>query len=142
MGVITFSREIDVDQPKQKNYVKATDRESGEIRYSANWITSKRTFYSVYDDRIEIGSWKVPFDEIKDIILYKTKQMFIPVSVLAIQTAEKNYQIGFNPWVDPVKNIPIEVRTETTQLKYSAFSLVIRLIAFGYLIYLAWDKLS
>lgn len=128
-----------MEKPKQKNYVKATNRESGEPRYSSSWLLAKRTFFSVYDDRVEIGSWKIPFEDIKDIVLYKTKQMFIPVSVLVIQTDEKNYQVGFNPWVNPVKNIPKEVRIEKVRLKYSIFSIVIRVVLVVYIVYWIWS---
>ena len=118
--------------------MKATDKESGDPRYSHNWTMAKRTFFLVFSDRIEIGSWIIPFNSIKAIILYRTKQIFIPVSVLAIQTNDRNYQVGFNPWVNPIKNIPIEVRIENVRLKYSAFGVAIRLVVVGYLFYWLW----
>ena len=129
-----------MDKPLQTNYVKATDKEAGTPRYSHNWALSKRTLYKVYSDRLEIGNWIIPFSDIKDIVVYKTKQMFIPVSILNIQTEEKNYQIGFNPWVNPVKNIPQKVRYEKIRLKYSAFSRVIRIAVVAYIIYTLWES--
>lgn len=124
----------------QKNYVKATNKEAGEPRYSHNWAMAKRAFYKVYSDHLEIGDWVIPFNEIKDIVLYKTKQMFIPVSVLNIQTEKENYQIGFNPWVNPIKNIPFNVRSESIRLKYSIFSIVIRAAIVAYILYWLWER--
>ncbi len=127
-----------MDKPLQKNYVKATDKEPGAPRYSQNWAFAKRTFYKVFADRVEVGGWVIPFGEIKDIVLYKTKQMFIPVYVLDIQTEEKNYQIGFSPWADPLKNLPMSVKSERIRLKYSPYSMIIRLALVGILIYWVW----
>lgn len=117
-------------------FVKATNKEKGEPKYSHNWTLAKRTFFKVYTDRIEVGNWIIPFNEIKDIVLFRTKQMFIPVYVLNIQTEEENYQIGFNPWVDPTRNIPLNVRHKDVQMTYSTYSVVVRVAVVAYLAYL------
>ncbi|MCC6605340.1 MAG: hypothetical protein IT327_19185 [Anaerolineae bacterium] len=123
-----------MEKPLQRNYVKATDKETGPPRYSKNWLIAKRAFFEVYSDRLEIGNWIIPYNEIQDIVLFETKQGLFSVHLLQIETTEKNYQIGFNPWVNPIEYIPLEVRREKVQMQYSYFSIALRLTLATYLL--------
>jgi len=60
--------------------------------------------------------------------------------VLSIQTEEMNYQIGFNPWVNPVKNIPLEVQVQSIRLGYSPFSIVVCVAVVAYIVYWVWRE--
>ena len=58
-----------------KCMTKATNRESGEPRYSQNWAMSKRRIFKIVTDKITCGSWTFNISKITNVILYKTKQM-------------------------------------------------------------------
>jgi len=125
---------------KYKCWCKATNREGSEPRYSQNWVASKRAWFKVYGDRIECGSWVIPFSEVKQAIIYNTRQMFIPVQVLQVVTEQGRFQFGFNPWASPSKHLTLDMRQEIIRLKYSPFSIVVRVLVLGCLAYWVWDR--
>jgi hypothetical protein len=125
---------------KYKCWCKATNREGSEPRYSQNWVASKRAWFKVYGDRIECGSWVIPFSEVKQAMIYNTRQMFIPVQVLLVVTEQSRFQFGFNPWASPFKYLALDMRQENIRLKYSPFSIVVRGLILGYLAYWVWDR--
>ena len=127
-------------KPIYKCWTKTTNKEGETPSQSFNWITSRRGWFKVFTDRIECGNWKIPFAEVQEMIVYRGKQMLIPVTVLQIEIPGETYQFGFNPWARPLTYLPISCREEQIKLKYSAFSISVRVIIIFYLIYLAWRK--
>jgi hypothetical protein len=128
------------DEPVYKCWCKATSRDDSEPRYSHNWIASKRAWLKIYGDRIECGSWVIPFTDVTRAVIYSTKQMFIPVKVLRLVTEKGNFQFGFNPWASPSKHLSLDVGQENLRLNYSPFSIVVRALIFGYVAYWVWDR--
>ena len=118
-----------------KCMTKATDREGDGVRYSHNWVTARRGMFKVYEDGFSCGDWHFDYSEVDEAILYKTKQMFIPVNVLVVKAKERTYQFGFNPWANPFKHLKLDLRIEKIKLKYSTFSILIRLFALAILLY-------
>ena len=125
---------------KYRCFCKATNREGEEVRFSHNWTIAKRAFFKVYEDRIECGSWNIPFSEVESAHFYKAKQMFIPVKVLQLVTEKGKYQFAFNPWADLFKYLGIEYEQSDIKLDYSTYSIVIRVFLVAYLGYLLWEK--
>jgi hypothetical protein len=121
-----------------KCWTKATNKERGTLRRSHNWIASRRAWFKIFTDRIECGDWNIPFAEIQEAVVYRGRQMRIPVTVLQIEALGQTYQFGFNPWANPVKYLSLPYREERVTIKYSAFSLAVRVIIACYLIYLTW----
>lgn len=67
--------------------------------------------------------------------------MWIPVSVLHLITADGSYQFGFNPWARPLKYLDVLTpEEESVRLKYSPFSVAVRLLAFAFLVYWFWSR--
>ena len=126
--------------PIYKCWTKATNREGGTLRRSQNWITSRRSWFKIFTDRIECGNWNIPFAEMQEVVVYRGKQMLIPVTVLKIEAFGQTYQFGFNPWANPIKYLSIPYRKEKVRVKYSVFSIAVRVIIACYLIYLIWRK--
>ena len=119
---------------------KATDREKDEIRYSKNWVNAKQAKLKIYNDKIVCASWHFDMDQIRNLTLYNTKQMFIPVKVLAFDYEDKTYQFGLNPWANPIEHIKLEYKEENVKMKYSIFSIVTRIILLGIVLALSFGK--
>ena len=119
---------------------KGTNRESSEPRYSQNWFAARRATFKVFTDRIECGDWRIPFAEITGIHLYRSRQMFIPVKILHVTTSSRNYQFGFNPWAHPEKHLQVEYEESTVRLKYSLYSILVRVAALSLLVYWVWRR--
>jgi len=114
--------------PKYKAFVKAIKAASGAPGYQKEWISAFRGGIEFYDDRIAWGEHVVRADEVSDAVVYKTKQWFIPVTVLQVSTEDGTWQFGFNPWVRVADHLPFAFHTERVRLRYSAFSIVARIV--------------
>ncbi|MCF6288883.1 MAG: hypothetical protein L3J53_06590 [Proteobacteria bacterium] len=122
------------------------------------WASGTLTYKAVLAELVRIGSIidhgdKVELVVAKESDVNEKVQYFDIFSTLLNRFAntvvlnlkdsdseEKNYQIGFNPWVNPVKNIPLDVRHENIRLTYSPFSVVIRIALVAYIIYLIFGE--
>ena len=125
-----------------KAWCKAVNREDSEPRYSANWVISKRAWFKIYTDRVQCGNWEIPKESIQKAIAYRTRQMFIPVTVLQLITESESYQFGFNPWAKPIEHLGIEVEEQSIRLKYSAFSILLRVAIIAYVGYWIWSEFA
>ena len=123
-----------------KAWCKATNREDSEPRYSQNWVAAKRAWFRVYPNRIECGDWSIPFEEVKKTIVYRTHQMWIPVTVLHLITENGSFQFGFNPWANPIKHLSLDFEEQKVRLKYSLFSIVLRVVVVLYLCFWLWQE--
>lgn len=103
---------------------KATLGEGEEIRHSQNWVVARRALLKVFGDHLECGDWRIPFSEIDDAVLFRTRQMFIPCYVLRVQARGQTYQFGLNPGRFWAKELPFPVRRETAAVRYSPFSIL------------------
>ena len=74
--------------------------------------------------------------------LYEGRQMFIPFKLLAVRTQDTIYQFGFNPWCGIAPHLPFECERERIRLRYSPFSIVVRVVAVGYLLYWLWGRFA
>ena len=127
-------------EPIYKCLTKVTNKAAGTPSHSFNWVISRRGWFKIFTDRIECGNWKIPFAEVQEMLVYRGKQMLIPVTVLQIETSGETYQFGFNPWANPIKYLSVPYREERVRIKYSVFSIAVRVIIVCYLIYLIWLK--
>jgi hypothetical protein len=108
---------------------KGTTGEDSQPKYSQNWMFARRGFFLIYSDKIICGDWIIHFKDVRRIIKYKTRQMFIPFTVLHIITDDLSYQFGFNPWAYPEKYLTgFNIEEQTVRLKYSKFSIIYRII--------------
>lgn len=121
--------------PKYRAFVKATRSETGPPRRSASWIFARRGWLKVFDDRLECGNWVIPASAVTSAVLYDARHGFLRAPVLAVSTADGTWQFGFNPWVRIAEHLPFEFRRESVRVRYSAFSLIVRLAAIAYLAY-------
>jgi hypothetical protein len=73
--------------------------------------------------------------------MYQGRALFMPARVLEIQTETKSFQFGFNPWVSVDQRLPFQFERLKVKLAYSRFSIAVRVIALGYLLYVIWRSL-
>jgi hypothetical protein len=56
---------------------KATTAEGDDIRYSHNWVVSRRGILRVTTEGWECGNWYISYSDIQETVLFSTRQMFI-----------------------------------------------------------------
>lgn len=108
---------------------------SDTFEHGANWITARRAFLCVFGDRLECGDWYIPYQSITQAVLFKTRQMLIPCYILKIRTEDSVYQFGLNGHKFWAEELPFPVLRETGKLKYSKFSIAVRLVLAAALIW-------
>lgn len=139
-------RKFELDHPTEK--VLAADASKGivtttnqDIQRGVDWVTSQRAVVMLTNKKIICGKWTIPLDTISTAQLLKINSLFVSGQVLKIQTTDdKNYQFGMqlNPEWTTQTLLPLTL--EKGQLKYSAFSIVVRLILLGYFIYWLYER--
>ncbi|MEM7261539.1 MAG: hypothetical protein AAF488_06065 [Planctomycetota bacterium] len=127
-------------EPTYRCWTKGTTGESGSPRYSPSWAGARRAWFEIYQDRVVCGDWEIPFADVTQATVFRTSQMFIPVTVLQLVTESKTYQFGFNPWAKPIEHLKLPMNEERVRLKMSPFRVVLRIAAIAYLIYYFWQR--
>ena len=115
-------------EPIHRCMTKGVQGAAEQFEYGLSWVTSRRATLKVFPDRLECGNWTIPFSAIEQAVLFETKQWFIPCYVLKIRTADTAYQFGLNPGKFWGGDLPFEVERQKGRLKYSAYSIAIRVV--------------
>ncbi|MEQ1732732.1 MAG: hypothetical protein ABL940_03615 [Bacteroidia bacterium] len=145
-GTRRIKRKFELSNPSER--VFATDASKGimtttnqDIKRGLNWATSQRAIVILTDQKIICGNWIIPLDSISTAQLVKINSLFGGGQVLKIQTTDdKNYQFGMqlNPEWTSQKKLPLTL--EKGQIKHTTISIILRLIAVGYLIYWIYER--
>ena len=131
----------EVEEPIFRCITKGVQGDADQFEFGLSWVTSRRAILKIYSDRIECGNWSIPFASFEQAILSETKQTFIPCYVLKIRTADNSYQFGLNPNKFWSGGLPFEVERQKGRLKYSTFSIVLRVILVAAIIWYFYLKL-
>ena len=147
-GTERARRKFEQDNPNEK--VLAADASKSivtttnqGIQRGLDWVTSQRAVVILTDQKIVCGKWTIPLDTISSAQLLKINSLFGGGQVLKVQTKDdKNYQFGMqlNPEWTNQQYLPLTL--EKGQVKNSAFSIIVRVIAIGYLIYLIYERFN
>ena len=139
-------RKFERDNPNEK--VLAADASkvivtttSQDIQRGLDWVTSQRAVVLLTDKKLVCGKWTIPLDTISTAQLLKINSLVGGGLVLKVQTTDdKNYQFGMqvNPEWTSQQRLPLTL--EKGQVKHSAFSIIVRLFAVGYLIYWLYER--
>jgi hypothetical protein len=145
-GTGRVRRKFELDNPNEK--VLAADASKGiatttnqDIQRGLDWVTSQRAVVMLTDKKIVCGKWTIPLDTISIAQLIKINSLFGDGQVLKVQTTDdKNFQFGMqlNPEWTNQQRLPLTL--EKGQVKYSAFSIIVRVITVGYLIYWIYER--
>jgi len=112
-----------------------------DIQRGLDWVTSQRAVVLLTDKKLICGKWTIPLDTISTAQRLKINSLFGGGQVLKVLTTDdKNYQFGMqlNPEWTSQQQLPLAL--EKGQVKYSAFSIIIRLIAVRYLTYWIYER--
>ena len=140
-GVGRVKANYSKDNPTEK--ILAADGSKGittkgnkGIERGLDWVTSQRAVVLLTDKKIKCGQWDIPLEKIENAQLLKINSLFGQGQVLKLKTKDDNhYQFGmqFNPeWTN--QNV-LPLTLEQGQVNTSTFSLIVRLILVGYIIY-------
>lgn len=111
------------------------------ITYQAKWISAKRAVVMLTAQKIVCGSWSIPLHQIDHAKLVYIKTMLGSGQVLQLFTKSGGqYQFGMqlNPAWTEQKALPLIV--ENGKITYSWFSLGIRLMLVGYLLWWVYER--
>ena len=123
-------------KPLFRGMTKGVIAEGDQLRYGPAWVTARRGILKVYPDRLECGDWTIPFTEVREAVLSSFRSAIgIPGYVLRVDTADRTYHFGLNGGRYWKGELPFPVRREEAKLRYSAFSLVARVILIALVIY-------
>lgn len=107
-----------------------------EIERGIDWVDSQRAVILLTHKRIRCGTWDIPLTNIEAARLLKISSLYGPGLVLKVKTRDnQHYQFGmqFNPEWTTQTALPLTLEQGT--VKTSTFSLIIRLLGVGSVIY-------
>lgn len=125
-----------------KCQTKATTATGDQRKYGPNWVTSRRGFLKIFEDRLECGDWCIDYADINKAVLCSFRSFFlrIPGYILTVETEGRTYHFGLNGWGKFWKgDLPFQVKREAGKLRFTWFSILLRVILAGYLAYIAWQ---
>ena len=113
-----------------------TTKGDNGIERGLDWVASQRAVILLTDKKIKCGRWDIPLVNIETAQLLKVNSLFGQGQVLKLTTKDENhYQFGMqlNPEWTNQNALPLTL--EQGRVKTSTFSLIVRLIFVGYIIY-------
>ncbi len=145
-GTTRVRRKFEIDYPNEK--VLVSDASKGimtdsnqQIKNGLDWVTSQRAVLLLTEKRIVCGKWSIPIETISSANMKNVISLFGSGQVLKIETKDnKNYQFGMqlnSEWMNQ-KRLPLII--EKGELSSSNFSVIIRILVIGYLIYWIFER--
>ena len=104
--------------------------------YGKEWVIAKRCALLISEKQIIAGNWNINISDIKEAEVIKFGTIYGKGMVLKINTNNNEYyQFGlqYNKVLEEQNIITINIKKQ--ELKLSIFSLLIRLLALGFLLY-------
>ncbi|MDO1451675.1 hypothetical protein Q0590_35710 [Rhodocytophaga aerolata] len=116
---------------------------SQTITKGIDWVTSQRAVVILTDKRIKSGKWDIPLEKVEQAQLLKIGSLFGSGQVLKIQTKDNEYyQFGMQLNPDWTNQQSLPLTLEKGEVKYSFFSIVVRVVAVAYLIYWLIERIK
>jgi len=114
-----------------------------QIERGVDWVVSQRSVIILSDKRIKCGKFEIPLENIEKVEMLIFNTLFGKGQVLKVKTKDdENYQFGMqiNPqWKS--QNI-LTLTFANTTIKYSWFSIIVRVIIFFYILYWVYKRLA
>jgi len=127
-------------EPLYRCMTKGVQGAADQFEYGLSWVTSRRATLKIFADRLECGNWTIPYATFEQSVLFETKQWFITCYILKIRTADNSFQFGLNPNKFWSGDLPFEAERQKGQLKYSAYSIGVRIALVAGLIWYFYSQ--
>ncbi len=111
------------------------------LQREAGWITAKRAALILTDDALVCGDWRIPLTSVTAAKLILVPNWSMRALVLQVTTTDQHYNFGllYDPaWVQQTV-LPLSI--EEGKVGFSLFSIALRVIVFGLLIWWILDRL-
>lgn len=116
-------------------------KQNSDIKRGTDWIVSQRSVIFLTERQIVCGKWQIPIDNISNASLIKIKSLFGRGQVLNIDTKDnQSYQFGMQTNDEWINQNTLDLTVEDGEVKTSAFSWIIRIVAVGYFVYILLQK--
>lgn len=116
-------------------------KQDKDIVRGTDWISAQRAVVMLTNKNIVCGQWIIPIEDIESSQLLGFKSRLNEGAVLKIETKDgRHFQFGMqvNPeWTDQ-KSLPLKL--EQTKLKHSVYSVIVRIITIGVLLYWLYNR--
>ncbi len=118
-----------------KSIVTSTNE---RVQRGFDWVNSQRAVVILTDKRIICGKWIIPLETIISAELIKIGSG----QVLKIHTKDnRHYQFGMQYSPEWINQQFLPLKYSEGKIKYSTFSIIIRMIVIGYIIYWIYARL-
>lgn len=112
-----------------------------DITRGLHWVTSQRAVVLLTNKKIVCGKWVIPLDQIEEAQLLKIASFMESGQVLKIKLKDgQHFQFGMQTNPDWTRQQVLPLVLEEGKLKYSAFSIAIRLFVAGYFLYWLYER--
>ena len=145
-GVNKVKNKFLLEHPDEQ--VLATDGAKGiatgnneDITRGLPWVASQRAVILLSNKRIVCGKWMIPLDQIEEAQLLQISSLLESGQVLKIGLKDgRHFQFGMQVNPEWTRQEALPLILEEGQLKYSAFSIGIRLFVLGYFLYWMYER--
>jgi hypothetical protein len=118
--------------------------EETDVKYEPGWVVARRGVLILTGDKLICGPWKIPLATITGATLLRVIGPFFAKGlVLKVSTAGgSHYQFGLQ--YDPAweSQTALKLTVEDSKIKYSVFSILVRIVAVALLTWLVIQWLS
>ncbi|MDX1959679.1 MAG: hypothetical protein SFU98_13975 [Leptospiraceae bacterium] len=113
-----------------------------EVQYGKDWVNSQRAIILLTNKKIICGKLIIPLENILNAQLFFFGSLLGKGQVLKIQTIEgKHYQFGMQLNPEWTNQKYLSLKLENGKIKFSFYSIFIRLLALGSFAYFVYEKL-
>lgn len=118
-------------------------KENNDIKRGFDWATSQRAVLLLTNKRLICGEWDIPLEIIETAELVKIHTSFGTGQVLKLTTNDQdNFQFGMQLNKEWTEQTALPLTLEKGKLKHSLYSIIVRLILVGYIIYWIVEKVK
>lgn len=145
-GTQQVKKRYELDHPNEtvmaadacKGIVNNSDR---ELERGLDWVGAQRAVILLSDQKIICGRWTIMLNDVEKAQLIKINDLISSAQVLKIQTKDNRYyQFGMQINPEWTRQTALVLQVEKGRLKYSTFSIVVRLLLIGYLFYWIYNR--
>lgn len=105
-----------------------------DLKTGAGWIVARRATLILTNENLICGSWEIPLAGIKEARLLRVKSMLAKAFVLKVSADSGYYQFGLQYDQAWEKQTALKLIVEDGKIKLSLFSIVIRIVAWLFLL--------